>query len=95
MKQNMEIEMRILLGAGALSVLMLAAAPASAQHGGGGGFGLGGTGDAQAQNLPSTVGIGRQTGNGYFGWRGPEQPVYSGRSAYPGPYWYGRPYQPY
>jgi hypothetical protein len=90
--------MRVLLGASALATLLIAA-PAYAQFGGGGGGGLGGTGDASAQNLPSTVGIGNHTGNGYYyGAGGGEQPYYSGRSVhrrfYPAPYGYP-PYAPY
>ena len=93
--------MRVLLAAGALAATVLASGPSLAQFSGGGGFGLGGTGDAAAQNLPSTVGVGRHTGNGYYyGWGGGEPPYYSGRSyyrrVYPGPYVpYPGPYLPY
>ena len=63
-----------------IAVLMLTSA-AFAQVGGGNN-GINGTGDAAARNLPSTVGIGRQSGGNYYsGTGGGEQPFYSGRSA--------------
>ena len=87
-----------------VSVMVAAASvtclPASAQVGGGGSGGTTGTGDAAAQNLPSTVGIGNQTGNGYYAGPGGGEylgsnPYYNGRSIRRGPYPPGRPYGPY
>lgn len=85
--------------------LGLSVSGASAQFGGGGsGGGIPGTGDAAAQNLPSTVGIGNQTGNGYYGgpgggeipYTGPyARPSYNGRTIYRAPVPPGYPSYPY
>ncbi len=76
------------------------AIPAAAQVGGGGSGGTTGTGDAAAQMLPSTVGVGNQTGNGYYGGPGGGEytvggPQFSGRSYHRGPVPPGRPFGPY
>lgn len=79
----------------------LSAFPAAAQFGGGGGSGgTTGTGDAAAQMLPSTVGVGNQTGNGYYGGPGGGEylgsnPIYNGRSIRRAPVPPGRPFYPY
>ena len=85
--------MRIQLGVAAAAFIALSV-PAYAQVGGGGNV-FSGTGDAAAQNLPSTVGIGQQTGNGYNSWRRDQAPAYDGRSTYPGSFSYDRPYRRY
>ena len=99
--------MRAIVAASLVGVaLALSASGASAQFGGGvgGGGGLSGTGDAAAQNLPSTVGIGNQTGNGYYGgpgggeipYTGPyARPSYNGRTIYRAPVPPGYPSYPY
>lgn len=99
--------MRLMVTAGLTGIaLALSASTASAQFGGGlGGMGgIGGTGDAAAQNLPSTVGVGNHTGNGYYGgpgggeipWAGPyARPTYGGRSIYRAPVPPGYPSYPY
>lgn len=100
--------MRLIATAGLFgAALALSVTVASAQFGGGGfggGGGMGGTGDAAAQNLPSTVGIGNHTGNGYYGgpgggeipWTGPyARPTYNGRTIYRGPVPPGYPSYPY
>ena len=86
----------IIVATTALSVV-----PGFAQFGGGGGSGgTTGTGDAAAQNLPSTVGIGNQTGNGYYGGPGGGEylgsnPYYNGRSIRRAPVAPGDPSYPY
>ena len=98
--------MRKIITAGALAgAIAFSVTGASAQMGGGvGGGGMGGFGDAAAQNLPSTVGIGNQTGNGYYGgpgggeipYAGPYgRPSYNGRSIYRRPVPPGYPSYPY
>ena len=90
----------MLIGAVATATA-LSTLPSAAQFGGGGGSGgTTGTGDAAAQNLPSTVGIGNQTGNGYYAGPGGGEylgsnPYYNGRSVRRGPYPPGRPFGPY
>ena len=79
--------------------MLVASAPAFAQFGGGAGGATTGTGDAAAQNLPSTVGVGNQTGNSYYGGPGGGEfrtggPQFSGRSYYQGPFPPGRPFGP-